>query len=505
MTIQAHEFVLRPRTGLPRSSRAPLGLGGTGPGETAMLSSVEQHGITWYFDQEYPVGKFVTGDWWVVGPVEVVKINPGSYLNSDGRVKNGSMLDPIVSNLHGFDSYPGRPADNYRSELNVAHGISSGSPLALSSGSSLVSTISHDSPSDTTRPSRIGAVLTVLDAQPPANSFRPPYVQGDKTVQYTTADVRSDLLPSLSRASISVPAPQAPTRVHFDHGRNWTRGHTIPTENNSNYGRDVAHRFDQFFGTLISDFPLSEKEPLLHWMVQAGIDLYGIADWSIKNGISPWSPDGGWSHGRKMPIVFAGYMLNNTDMLKITHRAGGCFFQEDAMYDYVGQGDIDATNSDNWRPIYPNRGTPQPYSQDMLGMPEWLASRCRHNPERKFEGRSDWGGHPYRGANIFVHHMAALGMLAMGLKEQWGEDAFFDFAHRFVAVMEGSIDPFGVGKYGSVSGVPGEDGAEGWRQWWHSKWRYEMFKAHWASYYPRGAERNADTKAAPLEPILRVE
>jgi hypothetical protein len=44
------------------------------PAETA--SSVTQYGITWTFDKPYPVGQFVTGDWWVIGPVTVVSVTP---------------------------------------------------------------------------------------------------------------------------------------------------------------------------------------------------------------------------------------------------------------------------------------------------------------------------------------------------------------------------------------------------------------------------------------------
>ncbi|MHC4400032.1 MAG: hypothetical protein ACYTG0_10155 [Planctomycetota bacterium] len=38
--------------------------------------SVSQHGITWTFEKPTPAGRFITGDWYVVGPVTVVKITP---------------------------------------------------------------------------------------------------------------------------------------------------------------------------------------------------------------------------------------------------------------------------------------------------------------------------------------------------------------------------------------------------------------------------------------------
>ena len=41
-----------------------------------LRSSIEQYGITWTFDKEYETGKFVNGDWWVVGPVVVTAVTP---------------------------------------------------------------------------------------------------------------------------------------------------------------------------------------------------------------------------------------------------------------------------------------------------------------------------------------------------------------------------------------------------------------------------------------------
>ena len=36
-----------------------------------MVRQVTQYGITWTFDRPVQAGQFVTGDWWVVGPVTV--------------------------------------------------------------------------------------------------------------------------------------------------------------------------------------------------------------------------------------------------------------------------------------------------------------------------------------------------------------------------------------------------------------------------------------------------
>ena len=39
-------------------------------------AEVSQYGITWTFDEPRRVGRFVNGDWWVMGPVTVVRVTP---------------------------------------------------------------------------------------------------------------------------------------------------------------------------------------------------------------------------------------------------------------------------------------------------------------------------------------------------------------------------------------------------------------------------------------------
>ena len=44
--------------------------------EASLKGSVTQWGITWTFAGPARAGRFVTGDWWVVGPVMVTSIDP---------------------------------------------------------------------------------------------------------------------------------------------------------------------------------------------------------------------------------------------------------------------------------------------------------------------------------------------------------------------------------------------------------------------------------------------
>ncbi len=149
----------------------------------ATTDSISQHGITWTFDKEYEYGQFVNGDYWVVGPVTIVDIDPAST-DIDGRVMNGSMINPNgdndrsgsdKSNTHGFDSL----ASGFESSLNVARpggeDLSASNPLVIGADASLVSSKSFVDDRGTGPQLEDFAVLTVLSEAPPANSFRPAY------------------------------------------------------------------------------------------------------------------------------------------------------------------------------------------------------------------------------------------------------------------------------------------------------------------------------------------
>jgi len=64
----------------------------------AEARSVEQHGITWQFAEPVRVGRYVTGDWWVIGPVTVRAIDPAP---APGR--NGAVVNPPA----GYDPFAG--------------------------------------------------------------------------------------------------------------------------------------------------------------------------------------------------------------------------------------------------------------------------------------------------------------------------------------------------------------------------------------------------------------
>ena len=117
-------------------------------------SEISQYGITWTFEKPVTCGQFITGDWWVVGPVKIIKINPlpgpapsdakvnikndqwgNTSLSNNNQMRNGSMIILRAGDEQGYDS---------RSEGYVA-GAGIKLPLDLEPNRSLVSTISHTS------------------------------------------------------------------------------------------------------------------------------------------------------------------------------------------------------------------------------------------------------------------------------------------------------------------------------------------------------------------------
>jgi len=93
------------------------------------LTTITQHGITWTFGSPVPVGRFVNGDYYVVGEVTVVDIQP-LPTNTNGR--HGSVLN-IRPNIQrsGFDS---RISSNrYDPNLRVYP------PVRLTPGNKLIS------------------------------------------------------------------------------------------------------------------------------------------------------------------------------------------------------------------------------------------------------------------------------------------------------------------------------------------------------------------------------
>ena len=311
---------------------------------------VTQFGITWTFDHDYPVGRFANGDFWVVGPVKIIGINPPSKAGLDstnpGRIKNGSMINPSpVNPKQGYDS--SMVANTYDSELNVAFNVSAGNPLFLQAHSSLISSISVEEAGH--RPQlQTAAVLTILDNPAPDGSFRPPYCGSDKSIRFNKNQLNFsvlDNLPPVSRCPDLATVERYFERPWIDHQAGYGARNQHPQDNMPDYGREISMQIGIGSLMLHLRFTNQQKETLLIRYVQLGIDFYGILQDGGKNN---WPADGGHASGRKWPILFAGLVLNDLNMESIGEKSGdylyhGSYGPGHLPADYIHFGEDDQT------------------------------------------------------------------------------------------------------------------------------------------------------------------
>jgi hypothetical protein len=426
-------------------------------------SSVTQYGITWTFDKAYPVGQFVNGDWWVVGPVTVVGVTPApgpapatepatsaksrygaSALVDDKRYRNGSMVvtGPTADGLFTKQGYDSRPL-NFDPALSIVY------PYQLPTGQSLISTISSENYQDgkLSTPYIVGqlfpdamaqaagslaldtaAVLTCLDKVPPADAFRPPYAGTDKPL-YETKDIQWNLLPNLKPVA-STPDWDKMARIYerpwIDHIGDWVVQMTGPGQNQAVYGGVVTRMNSCASLMLLLDGPKDQKQKLMIGFLQYGIDLHGLAGCGRQ-----WFSDGGHWMGRKWPLLFTSLILNKPEIRtfppaptgkelmygKVTLDPGSegpapvTFFSED-MDTYYGK--ADTGQNVLWQVTFHTHAR-LPYMEKPYAT--W-------NDDDKFQNNYFWTGGNWPGF--------ALAALYLKSKSIWDHDAFFDYCDWFM-------------------------------------------------------------------------
>jgi len=442
------------------------------PASIPITTSVSQFGITWTFSGSVEYGQFANGDYWVVGPVTIININPASGNDGTGRIVNGSMINPSPTSgyLQGYDStmYGSYGPQYYTPSLNVARPngqqLSSSNPLTIQTGS-LVSTIglspSHELYGRTVL--QTAAVLTVLSSPVPEGSFRPPYSGSDKTIKFNKNQ--------LDYSSLARLAPVASTpRLEQQQGdgiydsvermfeRPWLdhiplyggmgRQHH-PTDNMPNYGgHSTGIGAEVGIGALMLnlDYTNQQKETLLIRYVQTGIDQYGIIQ---DGGRDNFIGTGAQTPGHKLPILFAGVILNDNNMRNIGSVSGeylysGSYgpgnpppdyvhFGEDDQTFYVAQLDVDVTHSGSWNPD--SRDAQRiPYDTGDIGLPEWgITHAVGPGHSNKYWGTAyrTIAGPSFPGMVLATH--------IMDIRDLWNHDALFDYTDRYVDVESGYV------------------------------------------------------------------
>ena len=368
----------------------------------AEVGSLTQYGITWTFEKPALAGRFAMGDWWVVGPVTIRSVSPAPDAN-----RSGSVVNPPAGRGQGYDDRLAGFDANLRAVF----------PLELKPGQSLVSTHSLAKVGDRTPDTvegqyargslRTAVALTCLDKAPPADAFRPPFVGSAKPL-FRLSRLRRDLLPGLScRATLPNRAflERQLQRIWLDHQAGWVCRMMHPLENMPDYGREITTITSQTGLLLLLDDPKKENETLLARFVQLGIDLYGMTQSNNRL----WNADGGHCSGRKWPILFAGIMLDESNMANVK-----ALFAEDEQT-YYGEG---------WRgqkvlwQIHPG------LRHEELPPEKWKGPPFKDdNDGEKSEG--------YRSLNGPTWVGAALAARLMGAKKDWGHDAYFVYVDRW--------------------------------------------------------------------------
>lgn len=411
-------------------------------GDLPKQKSVTQYGITWTFDKPVPVGRFITGDYYVVGPVTVTAIDPKPLVGNEvpmaelskrektrlkvgKRVRNGSMLNPPAKQQVAYDS---EIKNWYRRELLTVP------PVSMKPGDSLVSTISlrvdekntfpyHGSGRVRGRgdnsPVKVAAVLTCMATPQPADAFRPAYCDRQNKA-YLARNLKREMLTKWPKPK-STPKMETWVRVFQ---RPWVNtgffGFDQPMENMPHYGQWVGQAQSMAGVMLMCDFTPEEKEPLLVGVVQCGIDYWG----AVKNGHPGWQGWGGHGSGRKFPIVFAGILLGDEKMASPTRSFPKVNFGEDnqTMYGdcwtgakvcFAGHSGIHADGSiprPKWGPY------------EHLHPKDWDKGTLRNSQSeayRRANSSSSWPGQ-------------ALVIRFLHGETQWNHDAFFDYVDRWM-------------------------------------------------------------------------
>ena len=407
-------------------------------------TSLTQNSITWTFDGtlvtgkpgvgEYQYGQYVNGDYWILGPVNITAIDPAPALSS-GRYINGSMVNPTPGTAQGFDSS--------LSGFNIAlmKGLAADLPLTVATNSSFISTASKTAAAQ--RPFQDHtAILTVVAAAPASGAFRPPYCGSTKTSSFNETDlgITGDYYDHLARLAVKTGSGQyTPSTVFMTEPWLMFRTYSSADYIAPAYGSDLAMSVGGVCMMLNSDYTNAQKRLYLIKMVQLGIDNKGIVGQNIYG---VWTNDGGKSNGRKLPILFAGLILNDAGMLAIGNKSGDYIgartypnrtseipsdyvhYGEDDQTFYVAAYDVSWTNSAAWNPD-DRDVNPQPYATGNIGLPEFGIRHATY-PE---QSDNIWAT-AYRVTSGKCFPIEVLVARIMGLKTYWNHNAFFDYTDR---------------------------------------------------------------------------
>lgn len=464
----------------------PASAGQQSQASLPLLKTISQYGITWTLEQPAPVGRFVNGDYYVVGRVRVIAIDPRPLVGKEvpetelaeperkrtpsGRyIRNGSMLNPPARDKVAYDT----GIMNY-----CVPDLLALPPVQMKPGDCLVSSISlkvgetsvFPFQSEGTRehhddcPIKSAAILTCVAQELPADTFRPSYCDRDQKL-YFAHNLQTNLLKRLPPPANT---PDVATWIRVFE-RPWLNtcffGFEQPMENMPHYGQWVGQAQSIAGLMLMLDLNAEKKQRLLINMVQVGVDYWGL----VRSGHPGWQGWGGHGSGRKFPIVLAGLLLGDDQMAFPTKAFPKVEFGEDNQTMY-GEGWTGA------KALFAGHSGIQS-ATGKAERPEW--GPYEHLRPAKWD-KGNFTSECYRRANTsgcWVGEALAIRMLHA--EKQWNHDAFLDYVDRWMTENDDEAGREITKSWPEIS-LDERD------RWNHQGYTWDPFvKTMWASYRNR--------------------
>jgi hypothetical protein len=185
-----------------------------------------------------------------------------------------------------------------------------------------------------------------------------------------------------------------------------------------------------FAGLLLTlDFPAEQKEPLLVYLTQYGIDLYGL----VEQGHTGWQAHGGHGSGRKLPIVLAGLMLNQEKMKSVQAKFG-----EDMQTIWVRETPPPGTYTESWhtKPETVVYGGHVGINGESVN-PGW--GPYEHLAPSAWKSTL---GEAYRRCCTSVSWVGEMlaARLIPGMEQAWNHPQFFAYVHRWMGSPDDPAD-----------------------------------------------------------------
>jgi len=370
-----------------------------------------QNNITFEFDKAYHCGQFANGDWWVSvdksNTVKIVSITPMSQ-----KGFNGSEINPSSKVKQGFDKRVG----SYDDSLQLS------SPTKIKGGSTVIKVVSVKEGKKKCRPCiQFAAALTVTDKRI-VNSeemFRPGYY-GDNKVFYSTKNIGNKIQAKYSKRLARFSIEKLSRKyagVRLDHKEGWTGEYLHPIDNMPSYGAALATNNAEVVLRLLADdfdYGRPTHRSVLISYIQMGIDLKSMADMGVD-----WPANGGHGNGRKLPLLLAGWFLDDSTFLNTVNKT---VFSEDRQV-YKSR----VTN----RALYGVKCTEKGYwRKAMFGN----GDRTCRDPYGYIDGSGQEIGQAYQFCCIAMPwKYTVLVVRLLGLEGLWNKPEFFQYVERWVS------------------------------------------------------------------------